>query len=222
MMDDWAMTGDLLGDTLDRLAVINRQLGGDRVTRSGVKALLKDVPFSREITFIDLGCGDGAMLRLLADMGRKAGRSFKFIGLDANAYTIVHARSRSKEYPEVRFQQMDVLSSKMDGLSYDIALATLFMHHFKDEQIEEMLRIIATKARIGMVINDLQRSKAAYYLFKLYGSFIRNHMIRHDGEISVLRAFKRVDLEQISMKLGLKSEIRSKWAFRYQWIIRTR
>lgn len=220
-MDDLQMTGDLLGDTLDKLAIINRQLGGDRVTTSGVEALLKDIPLSREITFIDLGCGDGSMLRLLADIGRKAGRSFKFIGLDANAYTVAHARSCSKAYPEVSFQQMDVFSSQMHGLSYDIALATLFMHHFKNEQIEEMLRTIASNARIGIVINDLKRSKVAYYLFGIYASFLRNHMIKHDGEISILRAFKRVDLERISTKLGLKSEIRFKFAFRYQWIIRT-
>ncbi|MBK9420813.1 MAG: methyltransferase domain-containing protein [Flavobacteriales bacterium] len=221
LMDDLQMTGDLLGDTLDKLAIINRQLGGDRVTTSGVEALLKDIPLSREITFIDLGCGDGSMLRLLADIGRKAGRSFKFIGLDANAYTVAHARSCSKAYPEVSFQQMDVFSSQMHGLSYDIALATLFMHHFKNEQIEEMLRTIASNARIGIVINDLKRSKVAYYLFGIYASFLRNHMIKHDGEISILRAFKRVDLERISTKLGLKSEIRFKFAFRYQWIIRT-
>lgn len=221
LMDDLQMTGDLLGDTLDKLAIINRQLGGDRVTTSGVKALLKDIPKSREVTFIDLGCGDGSMLRLLADIGRKAGRSFKFIGLDANAYTVAHARSCSKNYPEVSFQQMDVFSSQMHELRYDIALATLFMHHFTNEQIEEMLRIIASNARIGIVINDLQRSKVAYYLFGIYASFMRNHMIKHDGEISILRAFKRVDLERISTKLGLKSEIRFKFAFRYQWIIRT-
>lgn len=222
MMDDLEMTGDLLGNTLDRLAIINRQLGGDRVTISGVKALLKDIPKAREITFIDLGCGDGAMLRVLADVGRKAGRSFKLIGLDANEYTIAHARSCSKDYPEVSFQKMDVFSNEMHGLSYDIALATLFMHHFKNEQIEEMLRIIASKARIGLVINDLHRSKVAYSLFKIYGLFIRNHMIRNDGAISVLRAFKRVDIEHISTKLGLNSEIHWKWAFRYQWVIRTR
>lgn len=222
LMDDLEMTGDLLGDTLDRLAIINRQLGGNRVTTSGVEALLKDIPRSREITFIDLGCGDGDMLRVLADVGRKAGRSFKLIGLDANEYTIAHARSCSKDYPELSFQQMDVFSNKMYGLSYDIALATLFMHHLKNEQIEEMLRIISSKARIGIVINDLHRSKVAYFLFKIYGSFIRNHMIRHDGEISILRAFKRDDIKHISTKLSLNSEVRWKWAFRYQWVIRTR
>ncbi len=216
------MTGDLLGDTLDRLAIINRRLGGDRVTTSGVEALLKDIPKAREITFIDLGCGDGAMLRVLADVGRSAGRSFNLIGLDANEYTIAHARKCSMDYPELSFQKMDVFSSGMNGLGYDIALATLFMHHFKNEEIEEILRLISSKARIGVVINDLHRSRVAYFLFKIYGSFIRNHMIRHDGAISILRAFKRVDVKHISTKLGLNSEIRWKWAFRYQWIIRTR
>lgn len=221
MMDDLEMTGDLLGDTLDRLAIINKQLGGNRVSVSGVERLLQEVPKAQEITFMDLGCGDGDMLRVLAEMGRSTGRSFKFIGIDANEYTIEHARSCSLDYPEISFQQMDVFSEEMKTMDYDIALCTLFMHHFKNEQIEEILKTLASKARLGIVVNDLQRSKIAYFLFKIYGLSIRNPMIKHDGAISILRAFKRSDLERFSAKIGLPCEIRWKWAYRYQWIIRT-
>lgn len=215
------MTGDLLGNTLEHLARINRQLGGDHVTVSGVEQLISGVPRTEIITIIDLGCGDGNMLRILADMGRKTGRKFKLIGLDANAYTIEYARARSKGYHEITYLEMDVFSNQMQDLEYDIALATLFMHHLSDDEIEALLTSLISKAKVGLVINDLHRSKLAYYLFKGYGLFIKNAMVKHDGAISILRAFKRVDLERFSYKLGLNSEIRWKWAFRYQWVIRT-
>jgi hypothetical protein len=44
-------------------------------------------------------------------------------------------------------------------------------------------------------------------------------MTKEDGLISVLRAFKKADLEKITEKLNAKSTIQWKWAFRYQWII---
>lgn len=222
MMDDLEMRGELLGRTLDRLARINRQLGGTRVTLSAVQKLLKDHPQSKEVTVFDVGCGDGGMLRALAHWGRKAGRRFKLIGIDANKYTINHARACSADYPEISFQQQEMLSDEIGKTGYDIALATLFLHHFKDKQIESILADMATKARLGIVVNDLQRSRIAYFLFKIYCLSVRNHMIRHDGLISILRAFRRTDLERFSTNLGLNSEIHWRWAFRYQWIIRTK
>ena len=44
-------------------------------------------------------------------------------------------------------------------------------------------------------------------------------MIIHDGLISVLRGFKRKDLNRISEKINVKPQISWKWAFRFQWII---
>lgn len=220
LMDDLDMSGELLGDTLERIAKINRQLGGNRVTISGVKELLQDVPIRDEMTIIDLGCGDGDMLRVIADLGRSSGRLFKLIGLDANAYTVDFARNKSRAYPEISYQVMDVFSDSMAQLDYDIALATLFMHHFSDKQIEELLKILTSKVNVGVVINDLHRSRLAYYLFIGFSLFIRNTMIKNDGAISILRAFKRIDFECFASKLNLNCEIRWKWAFRYQWVIR--
>jgi hypothetical protein len=45
-------------------------------------------------------------------------------------------------------------------------------------------------------------------------------MSREDGLVSILRGFKKNELEEFSKKLSLKNyTIRWKWAFRYQWII---
>jgi hypothetical protein len=73
-----------------------------------------------------------------------------------------------------------------------------------------------------MVINDLERSALAYRLFQaLCFVFRLNEMSKKDGLISILRGFKREELEQFSKKANFKNySIQWKWAFRYQWIIR--
>ncbi|MNG31526.1 hypothetical protein D3C84_1173480 [compost metagenome] len=50
--------------------------------------------------------------------------------------------------------------------------------------------------------------------------FNLNKMSREDGLVSILRGFKKNELESFSNKVNLKNyTINWKWAFRYQWII---
>ena len=75
-------------------------------------------------------------------------------------------------------------------------MCTLFLHHFKNEELISILKTTTEKATIGVVVNDLHRHKLAYYLFKLIGYFIKNKMVRQDGLTSILRAFKRKERDQ--------------------------
>nr|WP_321243929.1 methyltransferase domain-containing protein [uncultured Psychroserpens sp.] len=219
IMDDFSMKGELLRDTLDKLGNINKWLGGNRITLSGIRHLLKNQPKSKTYTIIDLGCGHGDILRLIADYGRKNDYKFKLIGIDANQDAIDYAGELSVNYPELSFKKQDIFSEEFKTLNYDIALTTLFLHHFKEKEIVTLLDNLSSSVTLGVVVNDLQRSKIAYGLFKLLGLVISNHMIVQDGLTSILRAFKRKDLEKISNELNLNSQIKWKWAFRYQWLI---
>ena len=221
IMDDFTMKGELMRDTLDKLGSINKWLGGNRITLDGIAQLLRGLPKDKTYTIIDLGCGHGDILRLVANFGRKKDYNFKLIGIDANQDAIDYANELSVNYPELSFRNEDIFSEKFQDINYDIALTTLFLHHFKEEEMVSILSNLSNKATIGIVVNDLQRSEIAYGLFKLLGVVISNYMIKQDGLTSILRAFKRKDLERISQKLDLKSEIKWKWAFRYQWLIRT-
>ena len=221
IMDDFTMKGELLRDTLDKLGKINKWLGGNKVTINGINQLLKNHSKNHTYTIIDLGCGHGDILRLLADYGRKNSYNFKLIGIDANKDAIAYASELSKNYNEISYRNVDIFSEEFKTLEFDIALSTLFLHHFKGSEIERLLKLLKPKAKIGIVINDLHRSKLAYGLFKLLGLVISNDMIVQDGLTSILRAFKRKELENHSQQLQLKSQIRWKWAFRYQWLITT-
>ena len=175
------MKGELLRDTLDKLGSINRWLGGNSITINGIQKLLKNQPTDRTYTIIDLGCGHGDILRLVADFGRKHGYNFKLIGIDANQDAIDYASELSLNYPELSFKNEDIFSETFYEMDYDIALTTLFLHHFKDEDILNLLSRLLKKASLGIVVNDLQRSQIAYGLFKLLGVVISNDMIKQDG-----------------------------------------
>jgi len=222
IMDDFEMTGDLLKSTLHHLDRINKWLGGNQVTLSGIDQLWKDHPKEKTITIVDLGCGSGDMLRLIAKKAKRENRKVKLIGIDANNFVIQVAKDQSTLYDEISYQQMMIPSDQFNKLSYDIVLSTLFLHHFTDQEIISLLDLLKKKAKLGIIINDLHRNSMAYGLFYLLSRFVPNEMVQKDGLTSILRAFKRKDLKYYSKEIGLvQSQIKWKWAFRYQWIIKS-
>ncbi|SFA50431.1 Methyltransferase domain-containing protein [Pedobacter suwonensis] len=223
IMDDFAMEGEILRDALDKIASINQLLGGNKVTLAGVKMLIASKPSDPVFRITDIGCGNGDMLRTLADYAKKKGLHFILKGIDANKFTISHAQSLSTNYPNITYACSDIFDDLSKTEPCDIMLCTLTLHHFKDEEIINLLQNFKRSATLGIVINDLQRSAIAYYLFKaLCYVFRLNDMSREDGLISILRGFKRADLLKYTKQLNLKSSsIKWKWAFRYQWIIKT-
>ena len=220
MMDDFTIKGSLLRDTLDKLETINRLLGGNSVTLKGLKKILSKTSKTKTITIVDLGCGHGDILRDVAKFGRKNSYKFKLIGIDANNAAIDYAKALSKDYPELSFETIDVFSEDFKKQTYDVVLCTLFLHHFKNNELIPFLKSTVQKASIGVIVNDLHRHKLAYYLFKMIGLFIKNKMVREDGLTSVLRAFKRNELENILTKTGVNFSIQWKWAFRYLWVLK--
>lgn len=220
LMDDFSIGGDLLRDTLDKLENINRWLGGNLVTVNSLKKVLKKHPKEQALSIVDIGCGHGDILRDVAKFGRKNGYKMTLLGIDANPTAIDYAIELSTEYPEVHFKTEDIFSEDFKKREFDVVLATLFLHHFKEKPLVSFLENTLKQTKIGVVVNDLHRHKLAYYLFMLLSVFIKNKMIIEDGLTSVLRGFKRRDLIDLSKKLQVKPQISWKWAFRFQWILK--
>lgn len=222
-MDDFSMEGEILRDALDKIASINHLLGGNKLTVNGVKALLQQAPAQQKLRILDVGCGNGDMLRVLAKEAALSGYSLELIGVDGNQFTIHHAARLSAAYPQISYRCADIFEMITADQSYDIILCTLTLHHFTDEQIRFLLQAFSKKARLGFVVNDLHRSAVAYSLFKLLCFVFRlNKMSTDDGLVSILRGFKRQDLLLFSRELKFRNySIKWKWAFRYQWIVKS-
>lgn len=221
IMDDLDMRGEELEKTLQDLDKVNKWLGGNEITVEGVKKLLKSCCYTRPIKIIDVGCGNGSILKEVADFGRNTGEKFQLLGVDANQNAVSIAKKNLLAYPEVSFRGMDVFSEEFKARQADIILCTLTLHHFTNEQIKELMRIFTQKAGLGVVINDLQRSRSAYYLFQAFcTAFGIRDINRKDGLTSILRSFKKEELEEFGKGLKVsRQEINSKWAFRYQWVL---
>lgn len=221
IMDDFNLQGTELEKTLNDLDNINKWLGGNKITMQGIKKLLRDHPGDRPVHIVDVGCGNGAILREIATWGRSTPFKLKLTGIDANTHAIEIAERLSEYYPEINYSSLNIFSDEFHHNQYDIVLCTLTLHHFKDNEIKEIMNNFYRQANIGVVINDLHRSKQAYFLFRAFCKvFIRNKIARDDGLTSVLRGFKRKDLKKFAETIpARKQKIKWKWAYRYQWII---
>ncbi|KAA9325028.1 methyltransferase domain-containing protein [Adhaeribacter soli] len=222
IMDDLSLGDGHMRKTLDELETINTWLGGYQVIRQSLNKLL---PAFREIkqpiSVADLGCGGGDTLRETAKWAQKRNLSLALTGIDANAYILEYAAQKCQAYPNIHFQQHDVFSEDFRQQRYHVVMCSLFCHHFPDEQLIRLFRQCYNQAAVAVIINDLHRHPLAYYSIKILTKlFSRSPMVKNDGPLSVLRAFRRKELVALLEAAGInKYELRWKWAFRWQLIL---
>lgn len=220
IMDDLQCHGQEVNQTLLEIEFINKWLGGSSVTLDGVRCLVKGQK-KREIIIADLGCGGGGMLRQLAGWGRKNNLSLKLIGIDANPNILDFARQQCIDFPEISFENIDILSPEFENKKYDIVIGTLFYHHFSSDNLKTIISNLIKQADIGLVINDIHRHPIAYYSIKLLTYFFsKSAMVKYDAPLSVLRSFRYRELIDIFNSVGVKKYILNwKWAFRWQAVV---
>jgi len=219
-MDDPSMDLSTLGSVLRDINLVNKIFNGNRITINAIKDLVRKNP-KTSYKIIDMGCGDGNMLRQVALYFRKNKLTGQFIGIDLNANALKMGRELSAQFSEISFLEQNILELDSNELHCDILLCTLTMHHFKNHQIPIFLDKFVQLSQIGVIINDLHRSRSAYYSFKLFRSiFLKTKVARHDGLVSIKSGFQRSELEQFSRTLPRSNHcIQWKWAFRYVWIL---
>lgn|SRR5690554_2310392 len=222
IMDDLDFQGDEMKNLLKDLKVVNKWLGGNNITIEGIQQLLKTLPKNKPIVILDVGCGDGEMLRICSDFAQKHNFTFICIGIDFNHNILALAEEKSRMYSNISFQNVDIFLGEKLVPNCDIALCTLFLHHFSNKEIERFLNVLITKSRLGIVVNDLHRNKWAFNLFKIVSTlFLKTNTAKHDGLVSIARGFKKQELETISKNIHYqKSTIHWRWAYRYQWILK--
>ncbi len=108
IMDDFTLEGKALRTNLDILASINKWLGGNQVSLNGIQKLIKKLPRDQKLVIVDLGCGNGDMLRRVSKLGDRIGYQFKLMGIDANKDSIQYATllCNTQEYATIFTQRL--------------------------------------------------------------------------------------------------------------------
>lgn len=214
-MDDLRLDDAELKRALSDIGRVNRLLGGDAASLSGFRRYLGKNG-SRPLKVVDLGCGDGAFLRLLASRCRSLGIKAELIGWDMNPKSLQLARNASASFPEIRYECRNVLDFPAIPVNSHV-VCNLFLHHFSDQDIARLINNWIEQGSLSILINDLHRHPLAYYLFRLFGAiFMRSGVARHDGAASIRRGFRKGDLRRLLTAVpDTKSSIKWRWAFRW-------
>jgi 2-polyprenyl-3-methyl-5-hydroxy-6-metoxy-1,4-benzoquinol methylase len=203
MLDRPAPRADL-SQCLADVARLNALFGGRLITAAHVKRLIAAVPRHRRITVLDVGTGGADIPIALVRWARRSGRQIRVLALDRDLPTLDVARRAATRYPEIVLLQGDALALPVHPRSVDVVISALTLHHLEREEAVRYLAEMDAAARSGFVVNDLVRSRAAFVLVWLATRVLTmNHMSRHDGPLSVRRAYTPLEVRALCEKAGM-------------------
>lgn len=218
IMDDLNIEGPVIGQTLKELDIINRRLGGNKISLSIFKKLLDRYKIE---SVADLGCGGGDILIDMAKAAKKRNQNIYFHGIDANPHIIKYAEEHTNDWKNITFQPQNIFKKEYQERKFDIIHCCLFLHHFTNEELIALFKQFSNQAKVAIIVNDLQRHWLAFYSIKLITRFFsKSYMVQNDAAVSVARGFKKSEIETILKSAGIVNfRIKWKWAFRWQVLI---
>ncbi len=195
-----------LARSLADLRGVNRWLGGTRVVLHHLARLVARHP-RREYRVLDVATGSADIPLHVVDWGRRRGLRIRVVATDAHAATLAEARARVAADPDVTAEPADALALPYADGEFDFVLCSTALHHFNtEEECVRVLRELDRAARLGGIVNDLHRSRAALLGARVLAATVwRTHPItRNDGPLSVRRAFTPADLRSLAAAAGLR------------------
>lgn len=193
-----------LAECLADVARLNIMFGGRALTLRHVRELACALPAGRRLTVLDVGTGGGDIPRALVRWARSEGRPVSVIALDRDHTTARIVRRDAGAYPEIMVVEGDAVDLPVRDGAVDVVISTLTLHHFDEAEAARHLAEMDRAAGRGIVVNDLARSRTARALVWLVTRlFTRNPMSRHDGPLSVLRAYVPGEVRALCERAGL-------------------
>ena len=192
-----------LEESLRDVAAVNRWLGGTRALLRHVGPLLAP---DRPTTLLDAGTGSADLPRAIVHWARRHRRAVLITATDLHPQTLEIARRQSRGFPEISFALADVRALPYADRAFDVTLLSLTLHHLDPDDIVTALRELARTARRALIVGELERRRAAYFGARLLAATVwrRNRLTRHDGPVSVLRAFTPAELLDFARRAGLR------------------
>ena len=105
--------------------------------------------------------------------------------------------------PGLELHVGDGLALPYPDRSFDVVHASMVLHHLTVDEAVRLIREMARVARLGVVVNDLERSRLGWI-----GAWLMAHLLtgnrytRHDAPLSVRRSYRAVEMAALLRDAG--------------------
>lgn len=213
-----------LAGNLRDLRRVNRWLGGIDLSQRAIDRL--DDGERPVRTMLDVGTGAADIPLALIARARTNGHDLQVVGLDSRPEVLAAAATMDRAVTStdgLELQVGDGRSLPYDDDAFDLAHTSLAVHHLEPAEAVAFVREMVRVARHGVVINDLTRGRFLYLgAWLLAHVATTNRYTRHDGPLSVRRAYTPDELVSLLEQAGLEVVARIRGPFGHRWAIAAR
>jgi ubiquinone/menaquinone biosynthesis C-methylase UbiE len=189
---------------LDDLRWLNRYLGSHWLLSTALQRVWRQMGSPSHLRVLDIGTGAGDIPAILTRWGERHGVHIAVVAVDSHHRVLQYMRSVQSLPLSITCLQADGLYLPFRAHTFDVVLCSTMLHHLDWQQGMALLQSMAAVARYGVVVNDLVRSWLYYYAARLVLSLTACHDVtRHDGPLSVLRAYSVGEVREMAHRAGL-------------------
>lgn len=199
LMDADDLPADVYADVVADLAKVNVVTMAARPTLAFLDRIARP---GERLKILDVGFGDGDMLRRIARWGERRNIALDLVGVDLNPRSEQAARAHTPPDTPIRWITGDYADQA--GAGWDAVISSLVAHHMTHDQLVAFLRFMQGEAARGWLVNDLHRHTFAHGGFPVLARLAGWHrIVRHDGTLSIARSYRPGEWPPILAEAGI-------------------
>jgi SAM-dependent methyltransferase len=199
LMDEHQPVSPELTEDLRNLQQLNRCFGSYALVEHFLKRWIRP---GERLSLLDLCTATGDVPRFVIGWAQARAVTIRIDAVDFQASTLAIAAAECAGYPEIKLICADVMRFVPEA-AYDYVLCSLALHHFSDGDAVMLLRRIRNFARKAVLVADIERSDFSVIgIYLLTEFFFRQPMTKHDGRMSMRRAFSAAEFRFLATQAG--------------------
>lgn len=199
LMDDPALPEATYRAVLADLAKVNRITMAYRPTLAFLERALAG---RKSFKLLDVGFGQGDMLREIALWTKKRGIEAKLVGVDLNPRSEQAAREATPAELPIAYRTGDYVD--LIGERWDFVISSLVAHHMTRDELVLFLRFMESEARAGWFVNDLHRHGLSFMGYPVLATLAGWHrIVRLDGRTSIARSYRPDEWDELLTEAGI-------------------
>jgi 2-polyprenyl-3-methyl-5-hydroxy-6-metoxy-1,4-benzoquinol methylase len=198
------------------IAAVNRRLGGARALLRALDPHVVAAPPDGDVEILDVGTGGADLAVAMEAFGLRRGRTVRVTAVDRDPAAIRVAARAAAATRHVRVVLADARALPFEAKSFDVVCASMFLHHFGNEDAATLLGSLLRLARRAVIVNDLERGVLPWLFIALAARVTRRSpLFVHDAPLSVRRGFTPGELLAIGRRAGGEGAwVERLWPFR--------